>query len=330
MLRRAVHCHKAPQGALLLGSATRSLPIASRALSTEPSHQRQPLRYEAFDWFKGFMMTKAALGAVVALGTACVAGYAWHMQRPSASEDAVLHAFENGAGASKPEQLLAVVERPELHALLTRVLRPASSKQYVLIVGEHGTGKSTAVRNAARDAGADGTNGVVYYLVPEEVSTFASGLAALVGYRTDPLDVEGGVRRRMSMTTKAEESPRLDEEPRATWVGLKRALLAAAEQFHAKHGRPATLVLDGVDYIVKSDEKFMGLLQDFAKNCADAGDLRVIFVSSDGTAPAFMMGRSAWSRAADPSETEVGDIPDKAAEEFLAKAGMKDVNVAGA
>ena len=317
--------------AMRVGCAPGAVPIAIRGLSTaEPSQKRAPLRYEAFDWLKRAVAWKAAIGAAVFLGSACIAGYAWYTQGPSAREDTVLHAFEEGVGASEITQPKVAVTRSELHDTLTQVLRPVESQQYVLIVGEHGTGKSTAVRKAAREVGVDGTNGVVYFLVPEEVTSFATGLAELVGFRTDPLDLEGGVRRRVSQMTKEEVQPALVEEPRATWVRLKRALTTAAKQFRAKHGRPATLVLDGVDYIAKGDEKFMGLLQDFAKNCADAGDLRVVFVSSDGTAPAFMMGRSAWSRAANPSRTEVGDIPDADARTFLVSSGVKDVNVAGA
>ena len=33
---------------------------------------------------------------------------------------------------------------------------------YAVIVGEHGTGKSTAVRKAARDNGCNNADGVVY------------------------------------------------------------------------------------------------------------------------------------------------------------------------
>ena len=64
----------------------------------------------------------------------------------------------------------------------------------------------------------------------------------------------------------------------------------------------------------------MGELQDFAKDCADNGNLRVVFISNDGLALPLMMARSSWSRADDPYE--IGEIPDDQAVKFLMMNGI--------
>lgn len=85
------------------------------------------------------------------------------------------------------------------------------------------------------------------------------------------------------------------------------------------------LVVDSIDVLAKEDRKFLGYLQDFAKKCADCGYLRLVFVSSDGTALPLLMARSSWSRARSPP-FEIGEISDEEAVEFLKGLGVP-VNV---
>ncbi len=98
-------------------------------------------------------------------------------------------------------------------------------------------------------------------------------------------------------------------------------MLAAAELFKAKHDRPMVLVIDSADVLAKRNPDFFGLLQDFAKNCADRGTLRIVFISSDGSALPLLMARSAWSRAEKPP-FEIGEIADEEAVDFLVKRGV--------
>ncbi|CAJ0838328.1 10835_t:CDS:2, partial [Entrophospora sp. SA101] len=64
-----------------------------------------------------------------------------------------------------------------------------------------------------------------------------------------------------------------------------------------------------VDRIAKKDQEFLGILQDFAKDCADKHAFVIIFVAT----------RSAWSRAIIP--LEVGDISDEEAVKLLKDSG---------
>jgi hypothetical protein len=81
------------------------------------------------------------------------------------------------------------------------------------------------------------------------------------------------------------------------------------------------LVLDSVDRIAKGTPEFLEFLQNFAKDCADEGDLRIVFITSDGSALPLLMSRSSWSRAKQPP-FEVGEISDEDAIDYLKKKGI--------
>ena len=100
-------------------------------------------------------------------------------------------------------------------------------------------------------------------------------------------------------------------------------LVDAAAKFKAKHGRPMVLIIDSADRLAKQCPAFLELLQDFAKKRADEGNLRIVFISSDGSALPLMMARSSWSRAKKPP-FEIGEIPDDQAVEYLMKKGIRE------
>jgi len=72
-------------------------------------------------------------------------------------------------------------------------------------------------------------------------------------------------------------------------------LLADFEHFAAKflveHGHPAVLVFDNINAIAKKDPDLLSVLQSVAKEAADKGSYKLVFVCSDGTAPAQMKGK---------------------------------------
>ena len=72
------------------------------------------------------------------------------------------------------------------------------------------------------------------------------------------------------------------------WNLLSLQLLHTADYYMEKYKHPIVLVLDQVDRIAKDDQKFLGILQDFAKDCVDKHTLVIIFVASEGLVPQFM------------------------------------------
>lgn len=223
--------------------------------------------------------------------------YPFYSRSPLTNVDRVFSAFDEGTvGGNWLEDATATVVRADLDNQLEGLMRPARSKKYVVIVGEHGTGKSVAARKAARKKHTDGSNGVVYLSVGMLGSNVGPDLAKVVGYKAHALEV----------------APSLFD--------VIEDIKAAAIRFCIMRKRPATLVLDNIDIIAKKDPTLLVDLQRFAKDMADAGYLRVVFVSSDGTAPTLMKAQSEWSRAQTPAE--VGDIDDKTACAYLVQAGI--------
>ena len=212
----------------------------------------------------------------------------------------------------------ATVPRPALEADLAALLRPQASKQYVLVVGESGTGKSTAVRSALRSL--PWPSGAVYFSYPALApASFSAGLASACGYFRPfaPLasfyEGRGGQAARVGGGSASGD---------ALWGELYTQLQAAAAAYHAKHGRPAVLVLDAADYAAKQQPAFFGSLLSFAKVCADGGALRVVLVCSEGAAlPLVRASASAWSRLLKPPY-EVPDLPDAQAVQYLVGRGL--------
>ena len=233
--------------------------------------------------------------------------------------DSVLRAFEEGRGFELVDED-AIVDRKDLVDGLGLILQPQKSKNYYVIVGENGAGKTTAVRQAL--SASKSPKGAVYFNCPESVELFSVNLAGLIGFR-DQLDISGGAQRRIESTTKEEKVPVPSDEPLATFNRLRQSLIDAAAKFKAKNGRPMVLVIDSADRLAKDNPAFLGKLQGFAKDCADGGNLRIVFISSDGSALPQLMTRSSWSRAKKPP-FEIGEIPDDQAVEYLTKKGVRE------
>ena len=277
----------------------------------------RPLRHRMYDdfialWRRKLLYFRIA-GGVAAASIALVAYAMWDRGwLLNTSKGGVLSTFVAGGIFSGSESdpfedadRAADVARYDLHLQLVRLLRPVSIQTYAVVVGEHGTGKSTAVRKAARAASKDGANGVVYFLIGE-VPTISTDLAKclLVGRE---YDARQALLRRLFSESSTQKN--------LAWHNYNTIVKEAATAFRRKYNRPMTLVIDGVHKLASDDPKFLDNLQDFAKDAADTGSLNVVFVSSYKTALAHMKSRSSWSRAAKP--LEIGDIPDDDAIAFI-------------
>ena len=90
-------------------------------------------------------------------------------------EGSLRGAFRKGAVPS-PEGF--VVERKELAAEVERILQPPEGyAKYHLIVGDHGTGKTTLVRQVAHER-----SGIIYVSIPKNVSLFGEEFAHAINW----------------------------------------------------------------------------------------------------------------------------------------------------
>jgi len=288
----------------------------------KPEQKKEPFKI-TFDIFK-----------VVSTVVVCLAGTAyvmWNYPRPEDVPDSVLETFESGGKLGwdegfKKKDAAASIKRPDVETQLKEFFYPTPTPEddlsaaYVLVIGEHGTGKSTAVRRVVREH--KGINGAIYVNVPDDIRYFGGVVASAVGMPDITVDIKSGVIRRVNQETKEVRELPLSEEPSATWARASVVIQGAAIKFLHKHNRPAVLIIDSAERLAKKNPAFLANLQDFAKDRTDEGSLRVVFVSSDGSVLEQFLRRSAKSRMW-KLLFEVGDISDKEAVEFLKRKGVE-------
>ncbi|PWW73566.1 hypothetical protein C7212DRAFT_365847 [Tuber magnatum] len=214
-----------------------------------------------------------------------------------------------------------LVERPDATRAIEYILKPQSDYAYYdMIVGNHGTGKTTLIRHVAHQL-----DGVLYVdISPNSVSdkTFAEAFAKAFNWTSatslvDMLLSYWGINAREAA------------DDRALLVKVFKEFRHQAEVFEKNKGRPPVLVLDNVNRLAQRNPELLNILQDIAKDAADDRLFITVFVTSEGQAPIQMLGRSASSRLGDV--IEIGDLNDDEAMDFLCnkraitESGARDI-----
>ena len=159
--------------------------------------------------------------------------------------------------------------------------------------------------------------GVLYHEVREPES-FVKSLARAVNMKIEGSNVIdlflAYLRDSFVVFHKLPESPR---------QGIKYVISTvenAAVRFQKKHGKMPVLFLDGIDLVVKYDEKLFGALVTQAKGLSNRGTLRVVFVSSDGSVIPLLQKYAAINRM--DTIKEVLDISSEDVLKYLAHFGI--------
>jgi Cdc6-like AAA superfamily ATPase len=159
-----------------------------------------------------------------------------------------------------------LLERPALVGELQALFMPEKSEHLYHVIGNEGTGKTTAIRGALLSLASP--KAVVYCNVGS-AKTFVVDLAKAVGYRPS-----FSVRDRVGWWILREEPPTL------TWVKLKSKLDEVAKVT----SKPLVIVLDSADRLFEEDPAFFSELQRDAKTAADSGGPIYVFVLTKGRA----------------------------------------------
>eukprot|EP00981_Chlorochromonas_danica_P012777 scaffold5398_cov240-Ochromonas_danica.AAC.1 len=257
--------------------------------ATDPIHTKQTVHFR----------TKIAmiLGSIVA-GTAF---YFSHKDDLAVSTaDSVFSAFYQGRGFNVDSDKKATIVREDLNKKLLAYSNPRKSISMRLWWVREGL---ASPQRCARSS-------------PPLASQETIGLKD---------EIVGGVRRYLSGHSKEEKESDMNYEPLATHSKrLRNALLEAASAFKKKHKRPLVLVIDSADRLAEKEPEFLEIFQDFAKDCACEGTLRIVFIFRDGSALPLLQGCSAWSRAEEP--LEVGEISDEDAVKYLVSKSVPEPN----
>ncbi|CAF1266341.1 unnamed protein product [Adineta steineri] len=205
-----------------------------------------------------------------------------------------------------PEDQL--LERKELLDTLTSIVTPVPDKlvsSYYIVVGDHGTGKTTLIRQAARKAGG----GVIYVDVPSNVEKFGASFARAIRF-----NFKEHLRLSTWIESKMFGSPP-DEGKEASWERVLLSFRKYAHHYRKKHGRVPVLIFDNCDSLAKKDQKMLEALQDSAKIAIDDSQWITVFVASIGETPEQMEGRSSITRAS--SFIQITDLSEEEAMTYL-------------
>ncbi|CAG8532037.1 11459_t:CDS:2 [Scutellospora calospora] len=248
------------------------------------------------------------------MGIGLVISYLYFIhESPRAQDKNMADVFKKGK-IYREIDLPKLVKRENLENALKEILQ-LSFQKYFLISGEHGTGKTTLVQNVILNL--QEPKGVIHFECPSDVKEFAKNLSKYLDCQLYPFKLQDII---MQLTTNAIRKEQDGHSEYSNWNLLSMQLLRTANYYMKKYKRPIVLILDQVDRIAKDDPKFLRILQDFAKDCADKGTLVIVFIASEGLVPQIMKSRSAWSRASIPFQ--VGDISDEEAVKFLQDSGI--------
>ncbi|GBC10470.1 hypothetical protein RclHR1_09650012 [Rhizophagus clarus] len=201
------------------------------------------------------------------------------------NEKNLIRAFEYGSCPEPEVNQKWLIHRKEIIKKLKRVLKPTPDhSSYHVIVGNYGTGKTTVVRQCARDV----RKGVIYVDVPPILDNFVNNLAKAIGFK-EYVPITESLMQKILGSGVSDEQPKLSR--------VLDAFERGALKYKAKNGKPPVLILDNISKLGQKNMNMLEDLQDIAKLYADQSSCIIIFVSSEGTAPRMMMQRSSWSRA---------------------------------
>ena len=274
-----------------------------------------------------YKQTRSAFGklpsGILTLGNLALASfvaYAYVYESDDAITKDMVGVFAKGVdGVASEDAYVAEngVDRPQLRGELEQILRPPRAKSYMVILGEKGVGKSTAVRQTLGQL--EHPRGAIYLMTPSGGrDALLQQLVKTTSYRPS-LTYMDFVRLCLAGVMNGSDSRDYD----ALWSQLEDKLLDAGAAYLAKYGRPPVLVVDGADVLYKENPKFLTKLQTLAKNAADANTLRVVFVMSEKAAFEMLQSHSHASRS---EVFVVGDIDDNEAVEFLVSSGVDEKN----
>ena len=194
---------------------------------------------------------------------------------------------------------------------------PKFKNTFGLIVGPSGTGKSALVTKECNRL----PKGVLYHNVCEP-KDFARELAEAVGMKIGPSNILDLLLGYFSSDIFVYYH--LPENQDQAVNLIFKTLSKAANRFKATHaGNVPTLFIDGSDVLCKfENELFMHLLYQ-AKELANAEQLTIVFVSSEGSILPLIQESSTSSRSI--KVFEVLDIPDEIAIKDLEINGLSKV-----
>ena len=213
-------------------------------------------------------------------------------------EQRIYAAFQPAAVPGPPN----FVERPAVAKKVRKTISSGTGN-YEVILGNHGTGKSTIVEKVAGE-----TPGVIYVSISTKGDVrenLASAFKQALDWE-EPSDPWMKVFLQGILKTSANGSGKFEisaigryqltnlgiaGDARTKFQRMFEDFERFAKKFKAEYHRPAVLVFDNINIVATKDPELLYTLQGIAKDATDRNLFKVVFVCSDGVAPAQMQGK---------------------------------------
>ena len=185
--------------------------------------------------------------------------------------------------------------RPNEEKCLKEILSSKFCNQYYVIKGTVGSGKTRTITEAVKQCIADSSKlvGAPIYITSAEGKSFADTLAEAVNFNYDEhisLKFFIGALLGIESFPKHEESQKLRR--------VLDAIEESATRYAKAYGKPAVIVIDGMEYLSTHHPEAVVALQVKAKLWADSNIVKLIFVSNDEHTLSILQNNPGyWSRA---------------------------------
>ena len=194
-------------------------------------------------------------------------------------------------------------------------LQSDTEKQFGIVLGPTGTGKTSIVRKLCNNM----PKGILYYEVAEPLN-FTNKLAKELGMKIAPSNLLDIVLGYFSTTYTMHYC--LPSGQKQALDMIVETLRSAGMKLKATHGMLPTLFIDGADLLAKFEKDLFVHLLMQAKLLANDGCATIVLVSSEGTIMPIIHGISGMSRC--NKIFEVTDTDDEQAVQYLIKMGFSN------
>ncbi|KAI9765466.1 MAG: hypothetical protein M1839_005497 [Geoglossum umbratile] len=221
-------------------------------------------------------------------------------------DSAIYEALKRGPSFS--ELVQDTLPRDALVSEAKKLITPAKkSRGYSLVIGEHGTGKTSLIQLTVNSLKKP--KGIVYVMIPntDEVNM-------------NPTIVIDAVKKALGWSSDLV----LDSRNTSTHIfEVLDTFSRVALRYRKAHQAIPVLIIDNANRL---PQLLLAQIQDFAKEASDSDIATVIFISSEGRIPRRMRERSAWSRV--QRVFEIGDVSRDEALQYLRLQDIDDKTAA--
>ncbi|CAI2186264.1 11898_t:CDS:2 [Funneliformis geosporum] len=185
------------------------------------------------------------INGLIVIGTGIVVDLSfahWYNRR---NERILFNAFEHGSCPEPDVPREMMIYREDVIKKLRRIFEPKSThSSYHVVVGNHGTGKTTMVRECAKEVG----KGVIYVDVPPVLNKFVENFANAIGFHEHCSFIELFRQKFLEISNSD-------------------AFKRGAKNYKANNdGKPLMLILDNISKLSQKNVKMIEDLQDLTNS----------------------------------------------------------------